>query len=106
MSGRLMTDLSATLPPLRITRVGFHALRAPTGDGVAMSFAPLRQRATALVIVETDDGSTGVGESWVNHPVAPRHGVVDLPARPGLGMELTETVSRLATPAGRLEGMS
>ena len=68
MSGRPMTGVSATLPPLRIARVGFHALRAPAGDGVAMSFAPLRQRATALVIVETDDGLTGVGESWVNHP--------------------------------------
>jgi L-alanine-DL-glutamate epimerase-like enolase superfamily enzyme len=63
-----MTGLSATLPPLRIARVGFHALQAPAGDGLALSFAPLRQRATALVIVEIDDGLAGVGESWVNHP--------------------------------------
>ena len=63
-----MTGLSATLPPLRIARVGFHALQAPVDDELAMSFAPLRRRATALVIVETDDGLTGVGESWVNHP--------------------------------------
>jgi L-alanine-DL-glutamate epimerase-like enolase superfamily enzyme len=68
MSGQLMTGLSATLPPMRIARVGFRALQAPAGDGIAMSFAPLRRRAAALVIVETDDGLTGVGESWVNHP--------------------------------------
>lgn len=56
------------LPPMRIARVTFRALRAPASDGVAMSFAPLRQRSAALVTVETADGLTGTGESWVNHP--------------------------------------
>ena len=56
------------LPPVPIARVTFRALRAPAGDGLAMSFAPLRQRSAALVILETADGLAGVGESWVNHP--------------------------------------
>jgi L-alanine-DL-glutamate epimerase-like enolase superfamily enzyme len=56
------------LPPVRIARVGFRALRVPAGDGLAMSFAQLQHRSAALVIVETEDGLAGVGESWVNHP--------------------------------------
>jgi L-alanine-DL-glutamate epimerase-like enolase superfamily enzyme len=63
-----MTGPAAALRPLPIARVSFHGLQAPADDGLAMSFAPLRRRAAGLVIVETRDGSAGVGESWVNHP--------------------------------------
>lgn len=68
MSAPPLDATGTGLPPVRIARVGFRALRAPAGDGLAMSFASLRQRSAALVIVETADGLTGVGESWVNHP--------------------------------------
>lgn len=42
--------------------------RAPTADGVAMSFAPLAHRAMLLVEVTLDDGTIGLGETWVNFP--------------------------------------
>lgn len=43
-------------------------LRTPSADGVAMSFAPLTHRSIVLVELETEDGRTGVGESWINYP--------------------------------------
>jgi L-alanine-DL-glutamate epimerase-like enolase superfamily enzyme len=64
----LTTGLTAALPPLPIARVSFHGLEAPADDGLEMSFAPLRRRAAGLVIVETENGLAGFGETWVNHP--------------------------------------
>lgn len=55
-----------TAAPIVAARL--RVLRAPTGDGVAMSFAPLTHRSMVLVELETGDGHIGVGESWTNYP--------------------------------------
>ncbi|HVB09637.1 MAG TPA: mandelate racemase/muconate lactonizing enzyme family protein [Bacillota bacterium] len=52
----------------RIVGARLRVLRAPVDDGIAMSFAPMAERATILVEVETADGLVGRGESWVNFP--------------------------------------
>lgn len=52
----------------RIVEAKLQVLRAKTGDGVAMSFAPLTHRAIVLVELRTADGVVGHGESWVNYP--------------------------------------
>lgn len=52
----------------RIVESRARVLRAPVGDGIAMSFAPLTHRTMVLVEVETADGLVGRGESWVNYP--------------------------------------
>ncbi|PSK95884.1 L-alanine-DL-glutamate epimerase-like enolase superfamily enzyme [Murinocardiopsis flavida] len=52
----------------RITAARLRVLRAPAADGIAMSFAPLRHRSAVLVELDTDDGLTGHGESWINYP--------------------------------------
>ncbi|ASR36721.1 hypothetical protein BAY61_18865 [Prauserella marina] len=52
----------------RIVGARLRVLRAPVGDGIAMSFSPLRDRSIVLVEVTTDDGLTGRGESWINYP--------------------------------------
>lgn len=54
--------------PLRIVDVRLRLFRAPTADGVAMSFAPLRHRTLMLVEIEAANGIVGYGESWVNYP--------------------------------------
>src|SRR5690606_16955251 len=51
-----------------VTAATVRVLRVPTGDGVAMSFAPLTHRSMVLVELHTADGLTGRGESWVNYP--------------------------------------
>ncbi len=53
---------------MRIVAVRAHVLKAAVSDGIAMSFAPLAQRSGVLIEVETEDGLTGCGESWVNFP--------------------------------------
>jgi L-alanine-DL-glutamate epimerase-like enolase superfamily enzyme len=52
----------------RIVDARLRVLRARSGDGIAMSFAPLTHRAMVLVEVETADGRVGYGESWINYP--------------------------------------
>lgn len=52
----------------RITDARLRVLRAPAADGIAMSFAPLRHRSIVLVELDTEDGHTGYGESWINYP--------------------------------------
>ncbi|MBB3051177.1 L-alanine-DL-glutamate epimerase-like enolase superfamily enzyme [Prauserella isguenensis] len=52
----------------RIVDARLRVLRAPVGDGIAMSFSPLRHRSAVLVELTTDDGLTGRGESWTNYP--------------------------------------
>lgn len=51
-----------------IAAARLRVLRAPTGDGVSMSFAPLSHRSMVLVELETADGRVGFGESWTNYP--------------------------------------
>lgn len=57
---------ATTQDPIAAARL--RVLRAPTGDGVAMSFAPLTHRSMVLVELETSQGRVGVGESWTNYP--------------------------------------
>lgn len=52
----------------RIVSTRLRVLRAETGDGIAMSFAPLTHRTIVLVDIRTADGHIGHGESWVNYP--------------------------------------
>ncbi|MBB3664911.1 L-alanine-DL-glutamate epimerase-like enolase superfamily enzyme [Prauserella sediminis] len=52
----------------RIVDARLRVMRAPVGDGIAMSFSPLRHRSAVLVELTTDDGLTGRGESWTNYP--------------------------------------
>ena len=52
----------------RIVTARVRLLRAEAADGIAMSFAPLRQRTTILVELVTADGLIGYGESWANFP--------------------------------------
>jgi L-alanine-DL-glutamate epimerase-like enolase superfamily enzyme len=58
-----MTTRSDTIVSARLK-----VLRVATGDGVAMSFAPLRHRSMVMVELRTDDGRIGHGESWTNFP--------------------------------------
>lgn len=51
-----------------VTGARVRVLSARTGDGIAMSFAPLTHRSMVLVELETADGLVGYGESWVNYP--------------------------------------
>lgn len=75
-----MTELSAAMPQspaeeasIRIVAARAHLLRAPTNDGVAMSFAPLSSRTSILVELETGSGLIGYGESWANFPAWIEH---------------------------------
>lgn len=60
--------VAASLPPVPVASVRCRVFRAPTSDGVAMSFAPLTHRVMVVVLVELADGRTGRGESWANYP--------------------------------------
>lgn len=60
--------VAAALPPVPVASVRCRVFRAPTSDGVAMSFAPLTHRVMVVVLVELADGRTGRGESWANYP--------------------------------------
>lgn len=51
-----------------IVKASVRVLTAPVLDGTAMSFAPLKRRATVLLELETRNGLVGFGESWVNFP--------------------------------------
>ncbi|MBB5158883.1 mandelate racemase/muconate lactonizing enzyme family protein [Saccharopolyspora phatthalungensis] len=51
-----------------IVSARLRVLRAATGDGIAMSFAPLTHRSMVLVELATADGRVGFGESWTNYP--------------------------------------
>lgn len=70
----------------RIVDARVRVLRAPTQDGIAMSFASLAHRSMVLVEVEVAGGLVGYGESWVNYPpwadservATLRHGVFPL----------------------------
>lgn len=53
---------------MRITDVGFIGLVAPLQTPLAMSFGGTSERRAGLVVVETDEGLQGVGETWVNFP--------------------------------------
>jgi len=54
-------------------------LRAPVGDGIAMSFSALPFRTMVLVELEDAAGTVGRGESWVNFPAwAPAERVATL----------------------------
>lgn len=60
--------VAAPLPPVPVASVRCRVFRAPTSDGIAMSFAPLTHRVMVVVLVELADGRTGRGESWANYP--------------------------------------
>lgn len=54
---------------LKITDVSTVVLKAPLGERkVRMSFGHMDERSTLLVLVKTDSGLVGVGESWINFP--------------------------------------
>lgn len=52
----------------RIADLQAIVVRAPLGEGIAMSFGRMRTRQALLVVVTDDTGRTGVGECWVNWP--------------------------------------
>lgn len=52
----------------RITDVRPVLLRAPIAAPVRMAVGRLQARQAVLVLIDTDAGLTGIGESWVNYP--------------------------------------
>ncbi|HEV7214889.1 MAG TPA: mandelate racemase/muconate lactonizing enzyme family protein, partial [Chloroflexota bacterium] len=52
----------------RITNVRPILLRAPIIAPVRMAVGQLQARQAVLVLIDTDAGITGIGESWVNYP--------------------------------------
>ena len=72
--------------PLEIESVEVSLLQASTDEPIGMAFTELNRRAIVLVSVTAADGTTGYGESWVNHPswagferlVTFHHGVLPL----------------------------
>lgn len=56
------------VPVGRVAGARIRVLRARAAGGIAMAFAPLTHRSCVLVELESDDGVTGYGESWVNYP--------------------------------------
>lgn len=60
--------LAAASVPLEIASVEISLLQAATKEPIGMAFTELNQRALVLVAITAADGTTGYGESWVNHP--------------------------------------
>ncbi|HEY8744883.1 MAG TPA: mandelate racemase/muconate lactonizing enzyme family protein [Chloroflexota bacterium] len=52
----------------RITDVRPLLLRAPIATPVRMAVGQLQARQAVLVLIDTDAGLSGIGESWVNYP--------------------------------------
>lgn len=52
--------------PIRDVRL--RLLHGPLREPIAMSFGQLDVRPMALIEVEAEDGTVGLGESWVNYP--------------------------------------
>lgn len=53
---------------MKITDVRCVILAAPLDAPIRMAHGTMRERTTALVEIETDEGLTGLGESWTNFP--------------------------------------
>lgn len=53
---------------MKITDVRTLTLSCPLPVPVVMSFGRMTDRVNTLILVETDEGLTGVGETWTNYP--------------------------------------
>lgn len=53
---------------MKITDVRFVALRHPLAEPIRLAWGPMTHRHFGLVLIETDAGITGVGETSVNFP--------------------------------------
>lgn len=70
---------------MKITDVRCVTLGAPLDTPIRMAHGTMRERTTALVEIETDEGLTGIGESWTNFPswaVIERRATIEHGVRP------------------------
>ena len=98
--------------PGRSTRtvrdVGLWAVERPIDTPVRMSFGALERRVMAVVEVEATDGSSGLGETWANHPtwvLQERSATVACGIRPllrGAVVDLLDVAGSIAAVQGSL----
>lgn len=87
---------------LAVSGVRLWAVVRPVDQPVRMSFGALEHRTMAVVEVDTSDGGTGWGETWVNYPawaVHERSATVAGGIRPllrGVGVDLSDVAGSIA----------
>jgi L-alanine-DL-glutamate epimerase-like enolase superfamily enzyme len=93
---------------MRIADVRIRVLEAPITDAISLSFGALQVRRMGLVEIESDSGSIGYGESWLNFPPwawRERKATVDQGIAPLLRGEQLDSVHRLVSLLhSRLDG--